>query len=304
MTDQSFNDEELQEIMNEIEDLEQDSQDPQEDTFDADSEMESAEPLVEAAIEPESVEPLVEPAPASDPVSESIEDSAEDLITEEDLELLEGIESEAEVTPEVTAEAAVEPVVEVVEAPEVIAESEPVAVVDELESSLEGIIGGGGDKLDSGDLLLTEDEISKTNLQSVIDNEVNVVRQATDEDMTSSDGSAAVEASAESVAIVAAPEPDPVVSSISDAPSLKKASTPIDGGVSLAAQGNMELDLNFNFGELPASIQIHPKDGIKISINGVLLDLNPDTGMEVVMPSGVKLTIPLESDTTDLKKAS
>ena len=74
--------------------------------------------------------------------------------------------------------------------------------------------------------------------------------------------------------------------------------------ISFEAHGQMNLNLGFKIGEESARLTIDPVKGLVITMSGVELCINQETGCKVTMDSGVKFTIPLTSPETALKKKS
>lgn len=75
-------------------------------------------------------------------------------------------------------------------------------------------------------------------------------------------------------------------------------------GVSFQAQGQMSLNLDFMVGQETAKLTIDPVKGLMITMSGVELCINEDSGCTVAMDNGMKFTIPLSSQVNSLKKKS
>ena len=75
-------------------------------------------------------------------------------------------------------------------------------------------------------------------------------------------------------------------------------------GVSFQAKGQMSLNLDFMIGQEAAKLVIDPVKGMIITLSGVELCINEDSGCTVAMDNGMKFTIPLSSPTNSLKKKS
>lgn len=101
----------------------------------------------------------------------------------------------------------------------------------------------------------------------------------------------------------------PVVSPVAAAP---VATTPIftstssatssSSGVSFQAQGQMSLNLDFMVGQETAKLVIDPVKGLVVTLSGVELCINEDSGCTVSMDNGMKFTIPLSSQANSFKK--
>jgi hypothetical protein len=75
-------------------------------------------------------------------------------------------------------------------------------------------------------------------------------------------------------------------------------------GVSFAAHGQMSLNLDFMVGQETAKLTIDPEKGLIVTLSGVELCINEDSGCTVSMENGTKFTIPLTSHVNSLKKKS
>lgn len=75
-------------------------------------------------------------------------------------------------------------------------------------------------------------------------------------------------------------------------------------GVSFQAQGQMSLNLDFMVGQETAKLVIDPVKGLVVTLAGVELCINEDSGCTVAMDNGMKFTIPLSSQVNSLKKKS
>ena len=73
-------------------------------------------------------------------------------------------------------------------------------------------------------------------------------------------------------------------------------------GVSFQAQGQMSLNLDFMVGQETAKLVIDPVKGLVVTLSGVELCINEDSGCTVSMDNGMTFTIPLSSQTNSLKK--
>lgn len=63
--------------------------------------------------------------------------------------------------------------------------------------------------------------------------------------------------------------------------------------VSFSAQGAMNLSLDFKIGEETAKLIIDPRQGLLVTLSGVELSINENTGCTLTMDNGMKFTIPL-----------
>lgn len=86
--------------------------------------------------------------------------------------------------------------------------------------------------------------------------------------------------------------------------SFEKKTTSLNSEISFAAQGQMNLNLSFKIGEENAKLTIDPVKGLVVTMTGVELCLNQESGCKVTMDSGVTFTIPLTSPESALKKKS
>lgn len=80
---------------------------------------------------------------------------------------------------------------------------------------------------------------------------------------------------------------------------------PTTAEVSFAAHGQMALNLDFKIGEESACLSIDPVKGLVVTLSGVELCINEDSGCTVSMENGMKFTIPLSAQAkqdTSLKK--
>lgn len=75
-------------------------------------------------------------------------------------------------------------------------------------------------------------------------------------------------------------------------------------GVSFQANGQMTLSLDFMVGQETAKLTIDPVKGLMVTLSGVELSINEDSGCTVSMDNGMKFTIPMTSSVNSLKKKS
>ena len=84
-----------------------------------------------------------------------------------------------------------------------------------------------------------------------------------------------------------------------------KKSKPVSSSeVSFAAQGQMTLNLDFMVGSETAKLSVDPVKGLIVTLSGVELCINKDSGCTVSMENGMKFTIPLASPSVSTKKKS
>ncbi|MBC7713558.1 MAG: hypothetical protein H7177_09470 [Rhizobacter sp.] len=72
--------------------------------------------------------------------------------------------------------------------------------------------------------------------------------------------------------------------------------------VSFAAHGQMTLNLDFIVGSETAKLSVDPVKGLIVTLSGVELCINEDSGCTVSMENGMKFTIPLASPSVSTKK--
>lgn len=72
--------------------------------------------------------------------------------------------------------------------------------------------------------------------------------------------------------------------------------------VSFAAHGQMSFNLDFKVGQDTAKLVVDPLKGLIVTISGVELCINEDSGCTVSMENGMTFTIPLSSQNKSLKK--
>lgn len=75
-------------------------------------------------------------------------------------------------------------------------------------------------------------------------------------------------------------------------------------GVSFAAHGQMNLNLDFMVGQETAKLTIDPVKGLTVTLSGVELCISEDSGCTVSMENGMKFNIPLTSSANSTKKKS
>lgn len=74
--------------------------------------------------------------------------------------------------------------------------------------------------------------------------------------------------------------------------------------VAFTAHGQMTLNLDFMVGTETAKLSIDPVKGLIVTLSGVELCINEDSGCTVSMENGMKFTIPLASPSVSTKKKS
>ena len=104
---------------------------------------------------------------------------------------------------------------------------------------------------------------------------------------------------------LAAPAPKAAVLSFAK-PAVKSNARASDkkSQVAFAAQGQMSLNLDFMVGSETANLSIDPVKGLIVTLSGVELCINEDSGCTVSMENGTKFTIPLSSQAQSTKKKS
>lgn len=80
------------------------------------------------------------------------------------------------------------------------------------------------------------------------------------------------------------------------------AQIPKGSEVSFAAHGQMSFNLDFKVGSDTAKLIVDPVKGLMITVAGVELCINEDSGCTVSMENGMKFTIPLSSQVNSVKK--
>lgn len=247
-TDQGFNDAELEDIMNEIESLEKD--------------FDMSEPAVEA------IDPIAEEL---GDIGEPIEVAAEPVM-EEPAPVVE--ESPEPVMEEVSPEPVMEePSAEILtEAAELLDETPMNSIDEELEKAFE-------DEFESNhetNLDLNDEAVSKTELQGVIDSEVDELLKDREVEMVHEDP-APMEMEIDNVVEMAAPEHTPVP---------VPTGAPAETQMSFSMSGNATIKLNFEFAGQKVALHVNEEDGFTIEMDG-----------------GAKFSIPVV-DKAQIKKAS
>jgi hypothetical protein len=72
--------------------------------------------------------------------------------------------------------------------------------------------------------------------------------------------------------------------------------------VSLAAAGNMALNLTFKIGDKDATLVIDQEKGLLVSFSGVELSLHSENGCSIEMANGVYFSVPLDGKVQNKKK--
>ncbi len=145
-------------------------------------------------------------------------------------------------------------------------------------------------------------EIAKTSLQDEIEREL---------EMSLKSGEVSAEEAQASIVseVVAAPIAAPSAPTVL---AFEKKSTPApistaskSSEISFEATGSMNLNLGFKIGDETAKLSIDPLKGMTVTMNGVELCINQESGCTVTMENGVTFTIPLTStDSATKKKAA
>ncbi|MBC7430105.1 MAG: hypothetical protein H7336_15930, partial [Bacteriovorax sp.] len=87
--------------------------------------------------------------------------------------------------------------------------------------------------------------------------------------------------------------------------SMAPKTTPVSSSeVSFAAHGQMTLNLDFKVGPETAKLSVDPVKGLIVTLSGVELCINEDSGCTISMENGMKFTIPLASPAVSTKKKS
>lgn len=68
------------------------------------------------------------------------------------------------------------------------------------------------------------------------------------------------------------------------------------------ASGTMNLNLNFAIGGQTANLVVSQEAGLSVTLNGVELHINEESGCSVELPGGIKFSIPLTDTAVDSKK--
>ena len=109
------------------------------------------------------------------------------------------------------------------------------------------------------------------------------------------------------------PTPTPIVTPVAKEivetpaqvlPFAKSSTVTSSPGVSFQANGQMTLSLDFMVGQETAKLTIDPLKGLIVTVSGVELCINEDSGCTVSMDNGMKFTIPMTSSSNSLKKKS
>lgn len=79
-------------------------------------------------------------------------------------------------------------------------------------------------------------------------------------------------------------------------------SAPLTNDVAFEARGTMSLNLDFKVGTETAKLCIDPTKGLTVTVAGVELCIDEESGCTVKMDNGMKFTIPLSSPEKSLKK--
>lgn len=97
-------------------------------------------------------------------------------------------------------------------------------------------------------------------------------------------------------------EPKAEILSFVKAPAPKSNPSPATNDVAFEARGTMSLNLDFKVGDETAKLCIDPTKGLLVTVAGVELCIDEESGCTVKMDNGMKFTIPLSSAEKSLKK--
>jgi hypothetical protein len=264
----NFNDAELQDIMNEIENLEREFVEddavaaaPEESApVDTASTESVAEDMIEPNPEPEMVEEVVETAPESEMVEEVVEAVPEPEMVEEVVETAPESEMVEEVVEAVPEPEMVEEVVEAAPESEIV--EEVVAPTPEPEMVEE---------------VVTPVEVAAVAEEETIEEIDDVLDQTVEEEVSTPVG----------------PEPTP----ISD---IKESSEAPGGQMHFEGHGQLDFKMNFQLGAQDAAVSV--KQGkLHVELDGVQLEINED-GCWVNMAGGVQFNVPFNAQSQ--KKAA
>jgi len=287
--EKSFNDAELQDIMDEIETLEKEFvEEPVDEKAHTDKDLalsESKENDLQNAIDAEVA------TIGNDIVSESTAEASEELVKAESEEPLGDFEGE-DLAQEVEAELAeVETVAEVMEdtiaeveaevAAEIAAEVEQEAVSEPIAEATEEVMAEATDEV----VAEAVEEVVAETVEEPVAETVEEVEEVVAE--TIEEPVAAVEE-----------VPDNVVAfKPTESMTSEKGSA-----MNFSAQGNMNLNLNFSIGEETGNLIVNEDQGLKVSVSGVEFHISEEAGCVVKMPGGIKFEIPLTATETSSKK--
>lgn len=133
----------------------------------------------------------------------------------------------------------------------------------------------------------------KSDLQKAIDDELSI-EVAAPADISEAPVVAEASCSDEAVVLPFEKVSTPVVETLSST---------ARNEMSFQASGLMNVSLTFKVGLEEAKLYIDDKKGLVISMGGVEVTLNEETGCKVIMSNGAQVTIPLTSEVSVFKKA-
>ncbi len=150
-----------------------------------------------------------------------------------------------------------------------------------------------------------EDDASPVSLQAKIDAELAAeLKDIADVEIATENISDEIseEISEDLAAVMEEAIPAPKAQVLSFTKALKEVSNKSE--VAFTAQGQMTLNLDFLVGSETAKLSIDPVKGLIVTMSGVELCINEDSGCTVSMENGMKFTIPLASSAVSTKKKS
>lgn len=159
---------------------------------------------------------------------------------------------------------------------------EELAVLEELDG-VDDI-----DQVDAQSLSLAPEEIKRTDLQSSIDDEVEVALLSKEIEEVS----AGIESV--SVASTSASEDVDNVISMPIYDSKKSSTVEAAAPVSMSATGQMCIDLKFQVGDEEAVVKVS-QSGVTVCLSGVEMTIDQTQGCTVEMAGGIKFNVPLHS---------
>jgi hypothetical protein len=282
--EKSFNDSELEDIMNEIENLEKVFSDESGAKAEGDGlKLEEAKP---------------------NNLQDAIDAEVESIANEMESALDEGVQAEA-TTEEAIVEPIAEPVAETIEEPVMAetAETEEILaeVVEEAPIVAEATEADEEVAFSAEEIAAIEESVADLNEDIAPVAEVEVTQDDVMDAVMEQIEATEEETVAENVVLFEKPtQTEEVVAPVAEAAPV--VSTPSsDSQVDFNASGAMDLNINFNVAGQTASLKVE-NGGLSLHMNGVQLTISEETGCSVKMDGGVQFSIPLEQATTDKKK--
>ncbi len=263
--EKSFNDDELQDIMDEIETLEKEFvEEPESEAAHIDPELalsEAKDNSLQNAIDKE-VESIGDEI--SDEANLEASEELAQAVIEEPLGNFDGEDLANEVEAELAETSA----------QEVIAESEE-AVAEVVAQETNAV-----------DEAVVQEVVAEEVAQEVVAEVEEPVQETVAEEPV--------------VVEVCEETPDNVVAFT---PAPKEVSTDSTGStMDFSAQGNMNLNLNFSIGEEAGTLVVNQENGLKVAVSGVEFHISEESGCIVKMPGGIKFEIPLTGASVSTKK--